>query len=176
MEKEIISWKLREKWTKLNNHKNAYTFNEESIDMAEFAQIIKETFQAIKNFKISLIGEDMRAKDLTIAAQNELKPEDIHDYANLMVEIAKYSVDTYVDECDEHTFQASQIVTRMLLNYAYFYSRVNPTDDNGVLFADCEDCELYPQDNDEFWEKTFSYDTNTGDMSEIMEVVNRYYK
>ena len=168
MEKPIISVELKEKWR--NYNKAEYLFTSETLDVQDFTQTVKETFQAIKNFKICLNTD-----------KKEVEPEEIYNYTNLMVEIAKYSAELYYEPSgeDEYIYITTTIVARMLLYYvSYGCSRINPTDDNGVLVCYREDCEIdlpYPYNRDEFWEKSFSYDTNTGDMSEIMEVVKRYY-
>lgn len=168
---------LIEKWERLNWMKNSYVFGEESFDTDGFKQTVKETFQFIKNFKILLLGEDMQFKhDLQIATANGIEPNDIFDYANLLVEIGKYSADAFVgDESEDYIFSVSQVITRQLLNYAYFSCGIDPTDRNGVLVGYCSDCGLYPPDDDEFGDNSFDYDPNTGDMSEVMEVVKRYY-
>ena len=54
--------------------------------------------------------------------------------------------------------------------------RVIPTDDDGVLWDDHADCGLlWPAKDvdDDFWAQNFKYDTNTGDMSEIIELAKR---
>ena len=145
MKEQIISEEVMNKWETQNNNKYSYSSGNEPINVNKFAQLIIETFHVIQNFKRLLLGENMYGKqnNLEIATKNDVKSVDIIDYANLMVEIGKYSVDLCTDESEDYIFTASQVLARMLLNYAYFHCRVAPTDDDGVLIGYCEDCELY---------------------------------
>lgn len=178
MRKQFEVKEVMGKWETLNENKNSFAFGDEPFDADEFAQAVREALQAIKKFKILFLGEKMFGKqNLEIATENGVKPDDIFDYANLMVEIGKYSADVYTDESEDHIFTASQIVARALLEYAYIGCGVTPTDETGVLVVWGEDVGIYlPEDvEDDFWDRNFHYDTNSGDMSEIMEIVKRYY-
>ena len=174
---EVVSLELFQKWMALNEKKNALAFGYECLDRDKFAETVRESFQAIRGFKQRMLGEKFADCKKEIGTEKGIAPRDVINYANFMVELGKYSADVYMDESEEYVFTASQAVTRMLLDYAYYDCGVTPTDDNGVLCCWPEDLELYRSGDDDdcdYWHQTFTYDTNAGDMSAIIELAKRY--
>lgn len=165
---------LRNRWYALNETKNSCAFGEEDFDRDRFAGLVRDTFQAIRDFKQRLLGEDLSLPSYDpIGADKNVTPEDMIEYGSLLAEIGKYSAEMAIDESEDRIFTASQAVTRLLLGYAFFDCGVTPTDDTGVLIGTFGDCEVYPvdeEDRENLEDRNFHYDTNTGDLSEMIEL------
>ncbi len=161
---------LIDKWDELNALKDAYIFGDELFDKELFTQVVKESFSAIRLFR-------------SICRDFKNHIEEIDDnllsFSNLLVYLANYSAEIYArDESEQYIFSASQAIVRLLLQYATCPCQVEPTEDTGELFGTFEDCGLYCSgkeynSDDEFWMQQFKYDTNTGDMSQIIELAKR---
>ena len=162
-------YELSDKWMELNDCKNAYAFAEEAFDKEHFTQTVKETFQAIKQFKHSYMNIENHIDDIK---------NNWDSFSDLLIKLALYSADTaLMDESEHCIFSASQAIVRLLLGYATTTYKVVPTDDTGELFGTCDDCGLFcPCEEDvysEYWMQNFKYDTNSGDMSEIINLAER---
>lgn len=157
---------LIDRWLCFNENKYAYAFLDEEFNKDEFTQLIKETLFAIRDYRSQLF--DLNNSGGTIK---------IFDFSQLLVEMAKYSVDVSNDESEDYIFSASQAIVRLLLDYANFPCKVIPTDETGVLYGSNEDCEVYCPNvedmNNDFWTQNFKYDPNTGDMSMFIELVKK---
>ena len=186
-------------WSSLNECKYAYACGERSLDRDWFAETVKKTFYGIKEFNTHLFGDKSwtkRFRDLEeepysemtmpITAERNVTPKEILDYFSLLADLKTYSVHIakdnkreVIDQSDDRLFSASQVITRLLLRYAYYYNQIfTPVEENGVLYGDSGDCKILTaageaDDDEEFWDRTFKYDVNTGDMSEILELVNK---
>ena len=160
---------LAEKLVELNELKNAYVFADEPFDKENFTQLVKESFQAIRQLKNFNWDFKNHASDIK---------NNLFDFAELLVQLAKYGAELYIgDESEDFIFSASQAVVRLLIGYATTACHVSPTDDTGELYGSNEDCEIYAPSEEAFysdyWSQNFKYDTNTGDMSEFIELVKR---
>lgn len=162
---EYIFDDLIEKWITLLDSKNDYVFAEEPFDKEYFTQTVKETFQAIRQFKNYCISIEKCAKEID---------DNLYGFSYALAKIAEYSAEVYCgDESEQFIFSASQAISRLLIDYATTFARIIPTDETGVLYGSCEDCLGFYRTDDDYWFQDFSYDTNTGDMSQIIELVKR---
>lgn len=196
---EFISNNVFIEWAVLNEYKYAYACGEKSFDKDGFIRTASKTFQGIKKFNTHLFGDEAWTKmfmnlekesypkmDMPITTERNVTPKEILDYCSLLVNLKSYSVHIVkdneqgaIDQSDDRLFSASQVITRLLLRYAYYYNQsFTPVEKNGVLYGTFEDCKILPpdtytDDDEEFWNRIFKYDVNTGDMSEILELVNK---
>lgn len=159
-------YELADSWTEFNDCKSAYNFAEEEFDKANFTQLVKQTFKAIKQFKNSYMDIENHIDDI----KNKWD-----SFSDLLIKLAIYSAETdSMDESEHFIFSASQAIVRLLLGYATASYKIAPTDETGELFGTCDDCGLFcPCEEDvysEYWMQNFKYDTNSGDMSEMIDL------
>lgn len=163
----IDKWiELIDKWAYLNERKTAYAFAGKQFEEERFVQTLRETFQIVQQFRINHFA----SKDYPKCTTDNLKP-----YSYLLVTLAIYSAELCgVDESAHYIFSASQAITRLLILYTTEFNKVVSADETGILCGSCKDClGLCYVGDDNYWSQTFKYDTNTGDMSQIIELVNR---
>lgn len=156
-------------WKELNENKARYAFAEESFDKDSFVQLVKETVTEILEFRKKALDFDNHADDVK---------KTMWDFNKLLIQIAIYSLnDMGIDESEKYICSVSQAIARLILDHATVSCKVKPFDDTGVLRGDCDECGLYCPGSEylfsEFWSQTFTYDPNTGDMSELMELARR---
>ncbi len=160
---------LTDEWMEFNDCKTAYSFAEEEFDKVNFTQLVKQTFQAIKQIKNNFMNIENHIADIK---------NDWSSFSNLLINLALYSADTSsMDESEDCIFSASQAIVRLLLGYATTPFNISPTDDTGELFGTCEDCGLFcpceEEVDSEYWMQNFTYDVNSGDMTEIINLAER---
>ena len=173
MNEVITMADLVDEWEDLNNHKNRYAFGDELFDRTEFTDLIRKTLDELKSFKEELLGNDFSVGLLD--PLKNITPYDIMMYSSLTTEIAKYSTDILTDESEDYIFTASLIVTRFLLLYANDF--LDPIDNKGILGGRAEFADIYQSDEDEdfeFWNRSFHFDTNIGDYTAVLELAQRY--
>ena len=175
MNEEFTMADLADEWYELNDYKkNRYAFGNEKFDRTVFADLIRRTLEGLISFKEQVLGKGSDEIHILDNVRN-VTPYDIEMHSVLTAQIAKYSADVYTDESDEYIFTASLIITRFLLRYATYF--IAPIDKKGVLSGRAEFADIYPPAEDEdyeFWDRTFHFDTYTGDYSEVLELAQRY--
>lgn len=169
-------YELECKWKDKVDSRNPYVFGEEPIDLKEFAELFKETFETIKETKHNYI--------------NGIFPEDkleIFEYIGVLCELSKYTIyDCLQDESEENLFTVTCLVAQQLLEYANDFECYQYTEKGRICF-DNEDTEkgilkffIYPEidedsehpmlDSEEA--DMFIYDIYKGDFTEIIKFVS----
>lgn len=169
-------FKLECKWRNKVDLRNPYVFGEEPIDLKEFAELFKETFEAIKEAKQNYV--------------NGIFPEDkleIFEYIEMLCQLSKYTMyDCLQDESEENFFTVTCLIAQQLLEYANNFECYEYTEE-GRNFFDNEDTEkgilkffIYPEINEDSEnpmldseEPTiFTYDIYKCDFTEIIKFVS----
>ena len=167
---------LEYKWRDKVDLRNPYVFGEEPIDLKEFAELFKETFEAIKEAKQNYV--------------NGIFPEDkleIFEYIEMLCQLSKYTMyDCLQDESEENFFTVTCLIAQQLLRYANNFECYQYTE-KGRTCSDNEDTDkgilkffIYPEiDEDSEHQmldseepKIFTYDIYKCDFTEIMELVS----
>lgn len=161
--------KLYVAWAEQTEKRNAYKFAVEEICLDTFAELVKDTFEALKLVKNQYL-------------YNAAYPEDHHlifDYLHLIAELSQYSTYDYDgDESEGYKFTATCLVVQALVRYVIYTDGAIRS--NGVLkFFDNENTlagELvilrddYPYFSEERQANYYIYDVYKGDFSEVMKL------
>lgn len=151
-------FELNLKWQNEVDNRNPYVFGEEPIDTVKFAELFKETFEAIKKHKNNLI--------------NGVLPEDkleIFNYTRLLCTLSQYTMyDCLEDESEHKLFTVTCEIAQELVHYGVCSDHEETQ--KGVLrfplIAGIED-----NIDNENLEDAFIYDIYKGDFKDIIEYV-----
>ena len=156
-------------WVEQIDSRNAYKFGETAIDLNAFADLVKETFEIIKEAKLQYI-------------YRSAYPEDAHavfTYLQLFSKVAQYSTYDYDgDESEDRTFTATCLVAQKLVDYAV-YSDGAMNNGGRLEFFDTEETLAgklviiradYPYFTDEISDDIYIYNVYTGDFSEVLKL------
>ena len=160
---------VHDAWVEQIDSRNAYKFGETAIDLDAFADLVKETFEIIKEAKLQYI-------------YRSTYPDDTHtvfNYLQLFSKIAQYSTYDYDgDESDNRAFTATCLVAQRLVDYAV-YSDGAMNNGGKLEYFDTEETlagELvilradYPYFTDEINDDIYIYNVYTGDFSEVLKL------
>ena len=147
---------LTDRWGEYVDMKNPYQFGEE-LDMEDFQQLLKETYELICEVKGRIIAKQSDA-------------EEIFDYASLISQMSHYIPDTCTsDESEDGLFSITCFLTEALVDFAINgYSFII---DDEIINVDGKDCPhkiVYETDYGDY----LVYDIDTGDYSEFSGYVN----
>lgn len=156
-------------WVTQIESRNGYKFGETVIDLNAFADLVKETFEIIKEAKLQYI-------------YRSTFPDDTHavfNYLQLFSKIAQYSTYDYDgDESEDHAFTATCLVAQKLVDYAV-YSDGAMNNGGKLEYFDTEETlagELvilradYPYFTEEINDDLYVYNVYTGDFSEVLKL------
>lgn len=161
--------KLYDAWAEQTEKRNAYKFAVEEVCLDTFAELVKDTFEALKLVKNQYL-------------YNAAYPEDPHlvfDYLHLIAELSQYSTYDYDgDESEDFKFTATCLVAQALVRYVIYTDGAMRT--NGEFrFFDNENTlagefviirDDYPYFSEECQAKNYIYNVYKGDFSEVMKL------
>lgn len=158
---------LIEKWLYLIDYKCMYVNGDEPFEKEYFTQTVKDTFQAIRQFKNYCRSIEKFAKEID---------DNLYGFSYSLAKISEYAAEiSCCDESEQFIFSASQAIARLLIDYATTFARIIPTDETGVLYGNTETCwgGYWPDKEGLDFDDCVEYNTSTGDMSKIIEVAKR---
>ena len=143
------------KWNMFKEHKEAYAFGDENIDVEGFKKLIKNTYNLIKDMHSHIASGDY--VDVTT--------KDMRNYIGLVSTMSRYAAPLSVDESAEKVFTATQLLVDCLIDLAANYCCY--ADENGHM----EDREIESTVGFFVGKNEFvKYDVKTGDLSGFMEL------
>ena len=161
--------KLYDAWAGQTEKRNAYKFAVEEICLDAFAELVKDTFEAIKLVKNQYL-------------YNAAYPEDPHlvfDYLHLIAELSQYSTYDYDgDESEDFKFTATCLVAQALVRYVIYTDGAMRTNGKWTFF-DNENTlagefviirEDYPYFSEECQSGNYIYNVYKGDFREVLEL------
>ena len=171
-------YELEGYWDAYSNTRDEFCFGQEEFDIKEFTLLVKETYEAIKEFKINILGENKDSRNIDNPIKNKgITGEYIFDYSRLLIAVSKYcSGYSLPDDSEGYVFSASKAVARGLINYASWgFGK-----DDGIIDVCFDDMELNESAYDEFIEEEMivssnfckiEYDVYKSNIEEIMNVI-----
>lgn len=149
--------KLVDDWAILLDAKPDFVYAEDEINMEEYLELVKQTYDAISDVYKEISDE------------KNLSPDDLMGYFNLLEEISMYAAPCYTDESINHSFGVSRIIAEELAAIAanFLYAKEDKEEPfkDGVLasFTGFE-CEI---------ERVLYYDVNKKDLSDFQELADK---
>ena len=174
MEYEDVK-KLREEWADYVNRRNPFSFGEEEIDLDDFKELAKRTFEVIKQAKETYLYRNCLPEDITLTLQ----------YLELLSVFSQYTYyDNMEDESDNRIFTATCLVAEGLRDFAVFLDDIKLEENKRVYFIDDETASgnlfFYRDDypfiegriSDEELKKVYKYNIYEGDLTKLIELAN----
>lgn len=150
--------KVLDMWENKVDLRNAYIFGDENIELPEFAELFKQTFEIIKNVKSEYM-------------QKNIVPQEAFTYLRLLTTLSKYTTcDCVEDQSENKTFAATALIAQTLVDYATFEWKNNDEENQGIFSLDRDEYPYYcdvPQKTDN---KFYSYNIYDGNFEEILEL------
>ena len=161
--------RLRDAWAEQTVKRNAYKFADEEVTLNSFAELVKDTFEALRFVKNQYF-------------YNASYPEDPYlffEYLDLIAELSRYSTYDYDgDESEDYKFTVTCLVAQALVNYVIYPE--SATRENGVLkLCDGEDSNAgelvicraeYPYFSEKIYDKAYHYNVYKADFSEVLDL------
>jgi len=149
------------KWNMLKEHKEAYAFGDEDIDVEGFKKLVKSTYNLIKIMHGHIASGDYVG----------VTTKDMRNYIGLVSIMSCYAAPLSVDESTEKIFTATQLLVDCLVDLAANYCCF-ATDDGAMEDRDIETTVGFAVGKEEF----VKYDMKTGDLSGFIELANLVWK
>ena len=156
-------------WVEQIDSRNAYRFGETAIDRNAFADLVRDTFEIIKEAKLQYIYRSAYPSD----------PHDTFDYLQMLSKIAQYSAYDYDgDESDNCAFTATCLVAQRLVDYAVYSDGAMNNDGKLELFDSKETLAGklviaradYPYFTEDLYDGVFVYNVYKGDFTEVLKL------
>ena len=162
---------LTHRWQRKVSMKNPYIFGEEEIDLEDFRDLIKQTFEAIKTAKNEYIFKNTYPEAC-----------DVIQFIELISTVSQYGINdqTVEDESENCVFTATVLLAEELRLYANIYD-CSKTNDQKV-YSDYEETaggdlkfelSYYVDLEEDEEDKMYTYNVYEGNFDEIMEFAKR---
>lgn len=169
--KNETMWDLFCEWEAWEGNKEKYAFAEESFDIDDFVRLVKETMLIIQEYRAWFLDFDNHIVKIK---------ENTGEFISLIRSITLYGVSMGIDKSENHIFTISQAIAKSLAEEASVVQLGHKDklfDEKGIIRIYADECGFCcPEREDpnlEYWMKTFLYDTNTGDISGLLELAKR---
>ena len=150
--------KVLEMWNDKVDLMNAYVFGDENIELPEFAELFKQTFEIIKTVKNDHL-------------QKNIVPQAPFTYLRLLTTLSKYTTCDFVeDQSEDKTFTATALIAQTLVDYATFEWMNNNEVNQGVFSLERDDYPYYGGIPEETDAKNYSYNVYDGNFEEVLEL------
>ena len=163
--------KLINRWKRKVIMKNPYIFGEEEIDLDDFRDLVKQTFEVIKTVKNEHIFKNSY-------------PEvgDVIDFIELISIVSQYGIDDQItgDESENCAYTATVLIAEELRLYSRRYDR-NQVDDK-IVYSDDEEnssgdlkfeLSYYVDLKEDEEDRMYTYNVYDGNFDEILEFAKR---
>lgn len=166
---------LTQNWEYYVDNRNPFSFGDEQIDLDDFRELVKKTFEVIKQAKQTYIYRNCLPEDVLLT----------FEYLDLLSVFSQYKYyDNMEDESTDKIFTATCLVARALRNFAVYFDsceykenkREYFIDDEtaaGNLFLRRDDFPFYLEEiSDEELNKSYRYNVYNCDFTEFIELAN----
>ena len=168
--------KVEERWGDYVDMRNSYAFCDEDIDLEDFKELVKETYDIIKAAKVKYIYSNKMPEDVRL----------IFDFLRMLSTLSQYTVyDDSEDESTDKIFTATTLVAQGLVSLSIWCDDIRLKDGKRVYFLDEEKAkgELlwnrldFPYTKKQLEEgnldKNYTYNVYEGDLTQFIELANR---
>ncbi len=171
MQDNLFLFMLINRWKKEVQMKNPYIFGAVEIDLDNFRDLIKQTFDVIKTAKNEYIFKNIYPE-----------ANDVIDYIELISIVSQYGINdqTVMDESENCTFTATVLLAEELRLYAnrYHFDKANDkniySEDEEYATGDLKfELSYYVSLEEGEDDKMYTYNVYEGNFDEILEIAKR---
>ena len=171
MTDNLFLFNLIHRWKRNVNRKNSYVFGEEDVDLEDFRDLVKQTFEVIKT-----------AKNEHIFKNTYPEVCDVIDFIELISIVSQYGIDdqTVSDESKNCAFTATVLIAEELRLYANRY-HFDRDGEKNVYSDEVEnssgdltfELSFYVNLEDGEADRMYTYNVYDGNFDEILEFAKR---
>ena len=147
-------------WENKVDLRNPYTFADEDVVLADFAEMFKDTYEIIKTVK-----NEYMHKNILLDSYIQFA------YLRLLTTLSKYTTyDIVEDESENLKFSATCIIAQKLVEYATWGTVDNEDEAKGIFSFSRDDYPYYDDMPEESDDKYYEYDVYGADFTEVLEL------
>lgn len=164
---------LISRWIKMVSMKNSYLCNESKIVLTDFSDLVKQTFDVIKNAKNEYIYPNKYPEST----------QDVFWFLDLISSISQYSVDDGLveDYGENKVYTATRLIAEGLISYAKWPGDMRNENEKEIYFDTDKELNgileflrsdyVDVEENEE--DKTYVYNVYNGSFEEILELTQQ---